>query len=168
MEFKLKNLSEIRFIIIIIAVLIVLTSLYVVQYKRFEDSGYSTSNSYYSDTYYLNPEENLKSAGAPGTFSLSANVSEVYTEEDFKLEWTASDGAKNYSVYSSDEAITVIDGGQELIEENITETKYVHSEDEADTFYYVVVAYNESGQTLSNWIKVLIEKELRICVDNYH
>ncbi|MFX1259917.1 MAG: hypothetical protein ACFFAN_18865 [Promethearchaeota archaeon] len=97
---------------------------------------------------------NLQYSGKPGNFTLSSNAYFVEEEESFILSWTSSDGADNYSLYYSAKAITKIDGNSTLIVENLTNHSYKITKIHLEITYYVAVAYNESGKTLSNYIEI--------------
>lgn len=94
----------------------------------------------------------------PGNFTLSIDRELVEEEESFSLIWTASDGAENYSVYESAKNITKIDGNSTLIAEGLTRLNYSKIAYGVGIKYYVIVARNSSGDTLSNCVSIIIEE----------
>ena len=92
----------------------------------------------------------------PGPFYLSTNASDPDTNGIFKLTWGNSYGAVDYSIYSSNSTITVITGSETLIAAGVTALEYTITETTNDVYYYVVVASNAVGQTLSNYIDVTV------------
>ncbi len=75
---------------------------------------------------------------------------------NFDLTWTASSGASNYSIYQYSGFITEINGSLILLENEITDLSLTLSEYSDGTYYFIVVAYNDYGDTLSNCITVVV------------
>jgi len=92
----------------------------------------------------------------PEPFILSTNASDPDTNGIFKLTWGISDEAVDYSIYSSSSPITDITGSVTLIAAGVTALEYTITETTNGIYYYVVVANNAAGQTLSNYIDVTI------------
>ena len=109
---------------------------------------------------YFNVIENLRYSANPENFTLTINKNSAYEGEPFILSWTASIGADNYSIYSSIKNITKIDGNCTLIKKDLTRLNYTIIARDIGLIYYVVVAYNKSGDTLSNCVKInILESE---------
>jgi hypothetical protein len=98
----------------------------------------------------------LTGTSFPGPFILSTNASDPDTNGIFKLSWGISNGAVDYSIYSSSNPITVITGSETLIASGVTALEYLITETVNDIYYYLVVANNAAGQTLSNCIDVSV------------
>ena len=98
----------------------------------------------------------LKITGNPGNFVLSSNKYQLYNGQTFNLSWTPSDGADNYSIYVSNSPISIININCTKIKDNITNLSYEISNNVSGSYYYVAVAYNESGNTLSNNVNIKI------------
>ena len=98
----------------------------------------------------------LRFSDNPDNFTLSLNKNLVDEGDFFTLSWTPSGGADNYSVYSSSKNITQIDGDSTLIKSNLTRLNYSIIASNLGVLYYVVVAYNKSGNTLSNCVKIQV------------
>ena len=96
----------------------------------------------------------------PGDFTLSTNAGNPDINGIFDLTWTAASGANNYSIYRSSSFITVIDGSTTLLASEITDLTWALSGYEDGTYYYIVVAHNDHGDTLSNCIQVNVELAL--------
>ncbi len=98
----------------------------------------------------------LAGTSFPGPFILSTNASDPDTNGIFKLTWGVSNAAVDYSIYSSNSPITVITGSETLIAAGVTALEYLITETVNDIYYYLVVANNAAGQTLSNCIDVSV------------
>lgn len=101
--------------------------------------------------------EEIKNSGDPGSFILSSDKYQLYINQKFNLSWTPSNGADNYSIYVSNKNITILNLNEAtLVKDNITSLSYELSNNNPGSYYYVAVAYNESGYTLSNNVKIKI------------
>jgi hypothetical protein len=95
----------------------------------------------------------------PDSFTLFQPSPIIDTDGTIILSWTSSTGARNYSIYVNDAYIDDFDNKGNLILEGLTNTSSLVGEDLADdNYYFVVVALNEVGQTMSNCISVIIQK----------
>ena len=92
----------------------------------------------------------------PDPFALSCDADTPDTDGIFTLTWTSSALADNYSVYRHYRYITEINGSLILLSEEITELSLNLSNYEDGTYYFIVVAHNENGDTLSNCISVTV------------
>ncbi|MHA1823964.1 MAG: hypothetical protein ACTSXM_08930, partial [Promethearchaeota archaeon] len=101
----------------------------------------------------------------PGDFTLSSNAGEPDTDGIFDLSWTAASLANNYSVYRSSSFITEIDGSVTLLANEITDLNHALSGYEDGTYYFIVVAHNNYGDTLSNCIEITVEKTIVLGYD---
>jgi hypothetical protein len=91
-----------------------------------------------------------------GDFVLSSNAGAPDTDGNFTLTWTSSNRANNYSVYLYSSYITEINGSLTiLINETgaltLPLTGYTNG-----TYYFIVVAHNDYGDTLSNCIYITV------------
>ena len=84
----------------------------------------------------------------PYPFTLSTDVDSEF------LNWTISSGATNYSVYLYSKYITEINGSLTLLADGITDLSLYLSGYLDRTYYFIVVARNAYGETLSNCIMV--------------
>ncbi len=89
----------------------------------------------------------------PEPFSLTVDPASPVYSGDFNLTWSKSNGADNYTVFESDSFISEIDRSQTLIQQDITELNWSISTYKG-VWYYIVVAYNETGNITSNCISV--------------
>jgi peptide/nickel transport system substrate-binding protein len=94
----------------------------------------------------------------PGEFTLSSNADDPDTDGAFDLSWIASMHADNYSVYRYSSFITTINGSLSLLADEITDLTLPLSDYEDGPYYFVVVAHNVYGNTLSNYISVTVKK----------
>ena len=95
----------------------------------------------------------------PGPFTLSSNAGTPDTDGTFILTWTSSARANNYSVYRHSSYITEINGSVTLLEDEITELSLMLSSYSDGNYYFIVVAHNDNGDTLSNCIKITVLRE---------
>ncbi|MFX1374956.1 MAG: hypothetical protein ACFFA0_04020 [Promethearchaeota archaeon] len=125
-------------------------------------SGYSNGTYYFVVVAYNTYGEFLSNCIivvvglAPEIFTLSSNADTPDTDGSFMLTWTSSDRATNYSVYRYFDYITEINGSLTLLAEEITDLSLPLSEYSDGTYYFIVVAYNTYGETLSNCIIVVV------------
>jgi C1A family cysteine protease len=93
----------------------------------------------------------------PEPFTLVTDVDTPYDSDgSFNLSWTESNGANNYNVYQYTKYITTINGSLTLIAEEITDQELALSSYGNGRYYFIVVASNDYGETLSNCILVII------------
>lgn len=93
----------------------------------------------------------------PGAFTLSSTAGNPDSDGDFQLQWTAADRADNYSVYQHTSPITVINGSVSLLQASITDLFYDILHSNNGTWYFLVVAFNEMGNTSSNCLSVTVQ-----------
>ncbi|MFX1345068.1 MAG: ABC transporter substrate-binding protein, partial [Promethearchaeota archaeon] len=96
----------------------------------------------------------------PGPFVLNSDAGTPDTNGDFNLAWTLSDGAINYTVYQYDNYITAINGSLTLLANEITDLTLPLNGYSNGIYYFIVVAHNEYGDTLSNCISVVVSLPL--------
>ncbi|GAH40022.1 unnamed protein product, partial [marine sediment metagenome] len=94
----------------------------------------------------------------PGSFSLSSNAENPDTDGSFNLVWTYSTDANNYSVYRHSSYITEINGSLTLLADEVPGFIFSCSSYSSGTYYFIVVAHNDDGDTLSNCITVIVER----------
>ncbi|MFX1554748.1 MAG: hypothetical protein ACFFBV_12535, partial [Promethearchaeota archaeon] len=92
----------------------------------------------------------------PGDFDLSSDAGDPDKNGIFYLSWTDSDGADNYSVYTHNQFITEINGSLTNLAYQTAVSPFPISGLSNGDYYYVVVAYNQTGQTMSNCIQVTV------------
>jgi len=93
----------------------------------------------------------------PGGFILSSNAGTPDDNGAFNLNWTIAAGAQNYSVYQYSSYISGINGSLTLLVDGLSNISLVLSDYASGSYYFIVIAYNEFGSTLSNCIKVVVE-----------
>ena len=92
----------------------------------------------------------------PKFFTFDTDADDPDIDGTFNLNWEQSIGADNYSVYVHSNFISELTGSETLLAENITALIYSISGLLNGDYFYVVIAYNETGNTLSNCIKVSV------------
>ncbi|MFX1502875.1 MAG: hypothetical protein ACFFDH_18080, partial [Promethearchaeota archaeon] len=93
---------------------------------------------------------------SPGAFTLSSDADDPDDDGKFTLTWGAADGAMNYSVYEYSSYITVINGSLTTLATSITNLSRSLTGYTNGTYYFIVVAHNAQGDTLSNCHKVIV------------
>ena len=96
------------------------------------------------------------SGESPGTFTLSSTADNPDTDGNFDLTWTPSSGANDYSVYRSSGFITEINGSLTILADNVIVLSMALNNYPDGTYYFIIVAHNVFGDTLSNCISVTI------------
>ncbi|MFX1371937.1 MAG: hypothetical protein ACFFCE_08760 [Promethearchaeota archaeon] len=91
----------------------------------------------------------------PGDFTLDSDALDLDPDGNFTLTWDFSDRANSYSVYVYSDPIdeSNIDSAT-LLATGITDNFYQITDYLNGTYYFIVVAYNDYGYTLSNCIEV--------------
>ncbi len=95
----------------------------------------------------------------PGDFILSSNAGTPDDDGSFDLTWESADNALNYSVYQYSSFITEINGSLTLLGDVITDLSFALSDYTDGTYYFIVVAHNAYGDTLSNCIEVVVQNQ---------
>ncbi|GAH70603.1 unnamed protein product [marine sediment metagenome] len=93
----------------------------------------------------------------PGDFILSSNAGTPDDDGNFDLTWESADGALTYSVYEYSSYITEINGSLTLLGAGITDLSLALSGYTNGLYYFIVVAHNNYGETLSNCIEVVVQ-----------
>ncbi len=101
----------------------------------------------------------LRGKALPEPFTFSSDAETPDTDGIFILTWTSSARTDNYSVYRHSSYITEIIGGVTLLTDEITELSLMLSNYTDGTYYFIVVAHNNNGITLSNCISVTVLRE---------
>lgn len=128
-------------------------------------SGYSPGTYYFlvvakngnGNTTSNNLQVNVAAANLPASFILSSTADSPDTDGDFSLTWTMSTYADNYSLYSYNRLITEINGSLALLLDEVTDLTYDEYNYASGTYYFVVVAKNEHGITMSNNVQVIVQ-----------
>ncbi len=161
---KTLKINYLKYIFLIVVLLAIIIS-YIGLIQSFTNRYEYTLNTKNDDkSTEVHDEHNklgdLRYSDNPDNFTLSLNKNLVDEGDFFTLSWTPSKGADNYSVYSSSKNITQIDGDSTLIKSNLTRLNYSIIASNLGVLYYVVVAYNKSGNTLSNCVKIQVVEEM--------
>ena len=126
----------------------------------YEDGTYYfivVAHNNHGDTLSNCIEVNVELPAPPGDFTLSSNAGDPDDNGDFDLSWTTATWANNYSVYRSSSFITEIDGSLTLLGNEITDLTLALSGYEDGTYYFIVVAHNDNGDTLSNCVEITVD-----------
>lgn len=97
----------------------------------------------------------------PGSFLVTSTADDPDPDGIFNLTWAISNEARNYSVYEYDKFIDEINGSLISLINETTDLTLPLSGYPDGTYYFIVVAHNEYGDTLSNCIDVAIQIEQR-------
>jgi len=93
----------------------------------------------------------------PGQFELIHDADNPDKDGTFTINWSMSLGAVNYSIYVSNETITEINENVILIEDGLTNFSYSFYNLPENRYFYVVIAYNDTGHRFSNCIEILVD-----------
>ncbi len=94
----------------------------------------------------------------PFPFTLSSNADVPDTDGIFDLEWTTAEFAKNYSIYEYSSYITAINGSLTTLVDETTNITLPLSGYSNGVYYFIAVAKNNFGMTLSNCYIVTVIK----------
>ena len=94
----------------------------------------------------------------PDDFTLSSNAGVPDTDGKFNLVWTEALRAYNYTVYLYSGFITSFNGTLTLLSDDIERYNLAQTGYQDGTYYFIVVAHNNFGDTLSNCIKVTVQR----------
>jgi hypothetical protein len=136
------------------------------------DTSYSAT-SYSLGTYYFlvvakngngnstssNLQVNVGIGDPPSSFVLYSNAQNPDPDGDFTIVWTTSTNADNYSLYRHNSLITGINGSLTLLLDESPVLLYEELDYTDGTYYFVVVAKNRWGSTMSNNHVVIVELE---------
>ncbi len=115
-------------------------------------AAYNATGERLSDNVYVDVER-----PKPGNFTLTTNADvPVDTDGFFNLNWTVSEGADNYSVFNYNSFITQINDSVTNLLNQTTPSPFPITEPTDGDYYYVVMAYNGTGETLSNNVYVKV------------
>jgi len=89
----------------------------------------------------------------PGDFTALTDADSPDLDGSFYLNWSYSVGADNYSVFRSNIPISTPEGGI-LISSGLTTNSSLITNLECGMYYFAIVAFNETGMTISNNIMV--------------
>ena len=93
----------------------------------------------------------------PGDFTLTSNAGDPDIDGTFDLSWTTSDGADNYSIYSYDKFISEFNESLTVVADQDAVSPFPISGLPDGLYYYVVIAYNGTGETMSNCISITVD-----------
>ena len=94
----------------------------------------------------------------PDDFLLNNHTQIPDTDGIVNLTWSTSEGADNYSVYVHDDIIYDFKTQGTLVTSNITDAYFLIGNLTNGNYYYVIVAFNEVGDTMSNCIQVIVRR----------
>jgi len=118
----------------------------------------AVAHNQYGDTISNNIHITVQIAeNLPESFTLSTDADFPDDDGIFNLIWTTSDGADNYSLYMHNTPITVIDSSITLIVDQTAMSPFSVTGLSNGEYYFVVVAHNQHGDTLSNNVHVTVE-----------
>jgi ribosomal protein S6 len=92
----------------------------------------------------------MKFNNKPEYFTIQSNATSPETDGVFYINWTESTESNNYSVYYSNQSISEINENVTLYSDGITDLNYTISSLKNGIYYFVVVACNDFGETISS------------------
>lgn len=126
-----------------------------------------TAFRYYDSTKYNYFNMQLKPFIPPNAFTLTSDADSPDPDGSFHLNWTSSLGANNYSIYTHDCLITDINGDITLLHEDLTNYSVSISGLIEGDYYYVALAYNDTGYYLSNCLKITVGLPEVLIINGY-
>lgn len=99
----------------------------------------------------------LKFSPIPDIFILTSDAMKPDPDGNFTLFWEPSIDANNYSLYQSNKTISKINGTIIELINGTTNKSYPLKNLEEGTYYFLVVAYNKYGNTISNCFKIRVQ-----------
>jgi len=93
----------------------------------------------------------------PDDFILDSTAGTPEADGIFTLSWTPSDKANNYSVYEFSSYINSINGSLTSLANKTTNLSLPLTGYSDGAYFFIVVAHNVVGDTLSNCIEVIVE-----------
>lgn len=95
--------------------------------------------------------------GIPCPLTLSSNAGDPDDDGTFNLLWTEPLSADNYSIYLYSGYINSINSSLTLLADEITDLSLSLTDYTDGTYYFIVVAHNSYGDSLSNCILINVE-----------
>lgn len=93
----------------------------------------------------------------PGSVSISSDADNPDSNGDFNVTWVPTAYTDNCSLYVSSSLITEINGGVTLLLDEVSETTYEANAYSSGTYYFLVVAKNENGNSTSSNLLVNVD-----------
>ncbi|MCF2141913.1 MAG: S8 family serine peptidase [Candidatus Lokiarchaeota archaeon] len=88
---------------------------------------------------------------------LSSMKSSIYLNECVWINWTTNPNTDNYTLYQYNSMIYEINESLTLIADEIRNSSFLYSPFTNGTFYFVILARNQTGVNMSNVIQIIIE-----------
>nr|MDO8111174.1 PKD domain-containing protein [Candidatus Sigynarchaeota archaeon] len=92
----------------------------------------------------------------PGPLALSSDAGNPDEDGLFTLTWNASARAVNYTIYVHSSPITTINASVMVLASGLVNNSFLTARPSNGSYYFVVVAINEAGNTTSNCITVRV------------
>ncbi|HEC39143.1 hypothetical protein LCGC14_1550670 [marine sediment metagenome] len=114
------------------------------------------------DDWAMNPNRgllffaNFHLNSPPRAITLSSDSGIPDIDGNFNLNWTTTVWVDNYSIYMSNHSITQINGSLTTIATQNGSSPFAITGLSSDDYYFVVVAYNQYGNNISNNIHVIV------------
>ena len=93
----------------------------------------------------------------PGDIALDSDAGTPDIDGNFNLIWNVSIGADNYSIYNYGSKITEINGSLVLNADQVATSPFPISGLTDGGYYFVVVAHNQYGNTMSNNFHITVQ-----------
>ncbi|MFW9881629.1 MAG: hypothetical protein ACFFG0_51845, partial [Candidatus Thorarchaeota archaeon] len=93
----------------------------------------------------------------PEEFTLFSDAEDPDLDGTFNLQWNASFGADNYSVYHYEKYITTINESIDEIAKHITDLTFSLFLLDVGSHFFKIVAYNEYGNISSNCLRINVQ-----------
>jgi len=115
-------------------------------------AAYNDTGETLSNTLYVDVER-----PRPGNFTLTTDADfPVDIDGTFNLIWADSEGAENYSVFTSNSFITTINESVTNLAHQTADSPFLIPRLMDGEYFYAIMAYNGTGETLSNNVYVKV------------
>ena len=126
--------------------------------SKYTPGAAKNARNYIINTYSWTITDGGMLSVKPGAFTLSSDAEDPDPDGNFNLNWTASLYANNYSVYLHSSYITGINGSLTILAIDATNLSLILSDYSNGDYYFIVEAKNDVGSTLSNCLKVTVNR----------
>ncbi|MFX1480823.1 MAG: ABC transporter substrate-binding protein [Promethearchaeota archaeon] len=109
------------------------------------------------DLFFANFHYTVPTSLSPGNINLYSDAGTPDIDGNFNLIWNVSLRADNYSIYRYGSKITQLNGSIDLIIDQVAVSPFSVNRLIDGEYYYVIVAYNSYGYTLSNNVHIIVQ-----------
>ncbi|MHA1436361.1 MAG: SBBP repeat-containing protein [Promethearchaeota archaeon] len=124
------------------------------------DIGYDIVSDSFENIYITGIKNDdlslIKFLPYPDNFILSSDADNPDSDGSFRLSWTYSLEAENYSIYQDNQSISKVNNTMK-IKSGITNLSHSFTYLPQGDYYFIIVAFNTYGNTSSNCLKIVVK-----------